>query len=219
MKSPCFLFSGLALIGVAGLHAETVVQTVNFSESATYTAVNGPVQLVDSSFFTGVFDPFDDALGTLDSFVIEWTLANTATGNLGGAGGSVSLTVTGSFTLNGDIYRGGVVGADGGGGPPNGPIALSAPIAEIDTFLVSGAGADYDADLLAAVSGEDTFIIGFSAPVDFSVSGSATFDASTVGDVKLTYNYSAVPEPAGVAGLAGLGALAFAACHRRRRAG
>ncbi len=221
MKSSYVFFSGLALSGAAGLQAQTVVQTVNFNESATYTSVSGPVQLVDSSFFAGVFDPFDDALGTLDGFVIEWTLANTATGNLGGAGGSVSLTVVGSFTLSGENYHDAVTGIDATGGPPNAGISLSAPIAETDTFLVSAAGVDYDAGLLAAVTGDGSFTIGFNAPVNFSVSGSATFDASTAGNVTLTYQYTptVVPEPAGVAALAGLGALGAVVWRRRRRAG
>ena len=218
MKSPQVLLLGLALATSAGLHAQTVVQTVNFNETATYTTVTGSVQLVDSSYFTGTFDPFDDALGTLDSFVIEWTLANTGTGNLGGSGGSISLPLAGALTLNGDTYQGDVVDVDAAGGPPNTAFALSVPITESDVFLVSGAGVDYDLAFLDTVTGEDPFTLAFTSSVTFSVSGSTTFDAATIGNVTLTYHYTAasVPEPATAAALAGLGALTFAITRRRR---
>jgi hypothetical protein len=219
MKPTTILLIGVALSATVALRAQTVVQTVNFNETATYTEASGTVEHVDSTFFTGTFNPFDASLGTLDSFVIEWTLANTGAGTLGSLGGSLSLTVSGSLALDGDIYHGGVVGFQGTGGPPNAPFSLSAPVTATDTFLSSGAGTDYDIAFLTLVTGESDFTIAYTAPVEFSiVSGSATFDASTIGNVTLTYNYTAanVPEPATAAALAGLGALALAALRRRR---
>ncbi|MFH1499249.1 MAG: hypothetical protein ABII82_15650 [Verrucomicrobiota bacterium] len=220
MKSTTILLIAVALSATAGLRAQTVVQTVNFNETATYTDAAGTVEHVDSTFFTGTFNPFDASLGTLDSFVIQWTLANTGAGTLGVSGGSLSLTVSGSLSLNGDIYHGGVVGFQGTGGPPNTPFSLSAPVTATDTFLSSGAGTDYDTAFLTLVTGDSDFTIGYTAPVVFSiVSGSATFDASTIGDVTLTYHYTAaaVPEPATAAALAGFVTLALAASRRRRR--
>lgn len=216
MKRLPLLLILLIMPCLTGLRAQTFVQTVNFNETTSYTAVSGAVQHVSSSFFVGTFDPFDDALGTLTSFVIEWDLANTATGNLGGSGGSISLSVSGGLTFNGDLHRGGIVGADATGGPPFGAIALSAEIEETDTFLVSGSGVDYDSDYLTAVLGEETFSVGYTAPVNFSVSGAATFDAVSSGSVTLTYHYTAVPEPSTYAILGGFVALTAAVWHRRR---
>jgi hypothetical protein len=216
MKTSVPLLAGLLLVGVAGAKAQTVVQTVNFDETTNYPGVSGSFEHVGSSFFTGVFDPFDGSLGTLESFVIEWTLINTATGNLGVSGGSVSMSVSGSLLLDGIFYRGGVVNADGTGGPPNAGISLSASIAETDTFLVSGAGVDYGFGLLSVVTGADSFTLAFNAPVNFSVSGSATFDASTLGDVTLTYSYTPVPEPSSSAALLGAFAVGLAVWRRRR---
>lgn len=220
MKLPALLLLG-SMIAAASLSAQTSVQTVTFDQSTTFTAASGSVQLVDSSFFTGSFNPFNSALGTLDSFEIEWTLANTGTGNFGASGGSISESVSGQLTLNGSIYHAGVLGANGTGGGPNGTIALSAPIGETDTFLVSGAGTDYAAAYLTAVTGTDPFTLAFTAPVNFSISsGTATFDAATSGSVKLTYHYTAaaVPEPATYAAIAGLLVLGLALWHRRRAA-
>lgn len=217
MKSTLVLLLALGWCGSVNLRAQSVVQSVNFSESTTYPAVSGSVQHVDASFFLGTFDPFNDALGTLDSFQIEWNLTNTGTGNFGGSGGSISLSVVGALTLNGSGYHNAVTGNDATGGPPNGAFSLSAPIAVTDAFLVSGAGTDYDSAYLAALTGNSTFTLGYTAPVNFSVSGLATFDASTLGSATLTYNYTpaAVPEPSTYTAIFGTLALA-AACFRRR---
>jgi hypothetical protein len=217
MKSKTILLIGVALSATAGLLAQTVVQTANFNETDSYTDVSTGFELVDDTFFTGTLNPFDDSLGTLDSFVITWTLANTGSGTFGSLGGSISLTVSGSLTLDGDIYHGGIVGFNGTGGGPGGILSLSAPVSASDTFLVSEAGDAYDTAFLELVTGESSFSIGYTAPVTFFfASGSATFDASTVGNVSLIYNYTAVPEPAVAAALAGLGALGAAVFRRRR---
>lgn len=219
MKLSRILFLALVLFGVVGLRAQTVVQTVNFSESDTFTAVTSSVQLVDSSFFIGTFDPFDDSLGTLTSYVIEWNLTNTGTGSFGGSGGSLSVSVVGSLTLNGNNYDNGVTGGNGTGGGPSQPFSVSASIERTNTFLVSEADTEDELTYLTAVTGANTFTLGYTAPVNFSIGfGSATFDASTSGSVTLTYNYTAVPEPSTYAAIIGALALGFVTWRRRSAA-
>lgn len=209
---------GLVLSGVSALQAETVVQTVHFDETATYTGATSDVQLVDESFFVGTFDPFDGSLGTLTGFVIEWSLENTATGNLGASGGSVTLVLVGPLTFNGGTYQFITPVVDTIAGAPNTPISLSLPFGQTDTFLVSGAGSDYDSAFLDAVMGDAPFTLAFGSAVSFSVAGSATFDAATLGTVTLTYNYTPVPEPSTYVAFAGVFMLGVAVWHRRRRA-
>lgn len=208
---------GVALFGIPGLQAATVEQTAHFNESATYTNVSSAVQLIDTAFFSGTFDPFDNSLGTLTGFVIEWSLESTATGNIGPAGGMVTLQLLGPLTINGSTYQFITPILESFGGAPNSPIALSVPFVQTHTFLVSGAGDDYDSAYLDAVMGDAHLTISFGSAVDYSVSGSATFDAATLGTVTLRYNYTAVPEPATFTAFAGVAMLGVAAWHRRRR--
>ena len=216
---PLLRVLSLALLACAtSLRAQTVEQIVIFNHSKDYTVASDSVQFVDSSFFVGTFDPFDSSLGTLDSFVIEWTLANTATGNLV-AGGSVSISVVGHFRLNDILYHPAVSGNSGTGGPAGGLLNLSAPIAETDHFAASEAGTTYDSALLTAVTGSEAFTVSYDAPINFSFpfGSSATFTAATIGSVKVTYHYTAaIPEPSTYAALVGLAAFGLTMWRRRQ---
>lgn len=212
MKLSRILLLTLVLFGVNGLRAQTVVQTVNFSESDTFTAVTSAVQLVDSSFFTGTFDPFDDSLGTLTSYVIEWNLTNTASGT---HGGSMNMSITGSLTLNGDVYEGGVVANQAIGGPPGASFSFSQPVEETHTFVVSEADTVDELTYLAAVTGGSTFTLAYTAPINFTPGGLSTFNAATSGSVTLTYHYTAVPEPSTYAAILGGLAIGFVMWRKR----
>jgi hypothetical protein len=205
------------LLAATSLAAQSVVQTVNFNHTASYTLSDtASVNLVGTTFFTGIFDPFDSSLGTLDSMVIAWDLANTADGTLGSSGGYLSLSVVGNLTLNGAVYQGGVTGNDAYGGAPNKAFSLSAPVTATDTFLATDEDhANYD-----VATGDSVFTVGYGAPVKFSSSfGLESFEALTSGSVTVTYNYTAtaVPEPATCAVILSLLALAGAVGLKRRR--
>ena len=191
------------------------MQTVNFSEADTFTAVSSSVQLVDSSFFTGTFDPFDDSLGTLTSYAIVWNLTNTASGT---HGGSMSMSISGSLTLNGDVYEGGVVASQSIGGPPGASFSFSRPVEETHTFVVAEADTVDELAYLAAVTGGSTFTLAYTAPINFTPGGVSTFDAATSGSVTLTYHYTAVPEPSTYTAILGGLAIGFVAWRRRSAA-
>jgi hypothetical protein len=188
-----------AAAGVKGQLTQT--QTVNFDFTGNYSSATTHVS---ADFFSASFDPFDEALGQLESFQIVWDVANTVTGTLGGAGGSVTLNFSGSLSLADILYRENIVGLAPGGGGPGGPISLSAPLSDTSLFLVSGAGVDYDQGILEAATGVNPFTVAFASPVTISVGGSATFEAITAGSVTLTYNYLApIPEPSAYAAIFG----------------
>jgi PEP-CTERM putative exosortase interaction domain len=150
--------------------------------------------------------------------VIEWSLANTAIGNLISGGSSVNLMLVGPLTFNGSTYHFVTPVMDVFGGAPNTPISLSVPIAQTHTFSVSETDINYNSAYLDAVMGDEPITLGFGSAVSFSVGGLATFDAVTLGSVTLTYHYTAVPEPSTYAAIFGVLALAAAAWFRRRAA-
>ncbi len=219
MKSIRLLTAAFGLCGAFPAHAQTTVQTVEFNFTENYNeAAATTFTHVGSSFFTGSFAPFDASLGTLDSFVVSWNLANAVDGTFGGSGGSVLIELDGGLTLNGISYTT-VRNGNSRGGAPGSAVAYSVPTISETTFLVSAAGETYDPRLLDAVAGATSFGLSYASPVTVQVSGSAVFDVITSGAVSLTYNYtaSAVPEPASGAmllgGFAGMGAM----MRRRRR--
>jgi hypothetical protein len=207
MKKPFLpqLLSGLSVLLLAGaVQASVITNAVNFSDSQT-TSGSGVIVHAGSSGLTGNFSPFNTSLGTLDSFIINWQVAISASGtaNANASGGGISEGLGGSTYLNAIAYNG-FGGGKGAGGAPNAAIpTTTATASNVRTHLPSDAGITYDPTLLSIVTGGSNFDITFK-----NVGGNTVYNTYTnmaditstmTGSVTLTYNYTpAVPEPSPV---------------------
>jgi hypothetical protein len=225
MKMIIPLLTALSL--ASAVHGATIVQTKTFS-----FVPDGSANLV--------FDQFDSSLGTLTSIVITTNITKSggslfvdndsetpASGNISQSvtislsSGDVVLTDTSLQPIGNNLtatsFYFATVGADDGDGPG-----------------VQTDGLDYDGTVFANVSnstsgtvnsageagyiGTGTFQINAGGTQGFNTSaigGAAVVidPASVSGDVTITYNYEAIPEPASAI----FGALGLLTLLRRRR--
>ncbi len=206
---PCLLLANAGLQAVA----QSVTQSVpfNFSNSGPL-----PLTVVTLGEFTGTFQPFNPALGTLESFQINWSIDFAASGTVtGDPSGSFNASASGGYRLNG-LSNGGYSNSDGDGGPTDQPVSLAFSVADPDLFLVSNAGVTYNPSLLAVVLGANSFPIDWDTAYVISGSGVGGVSGSAIGSVELIYNYSLVPE-ADTYAAAGLLVAAVGGVAWRRR--
>jgi hypothetical protein len=174
----------------------TVTQSHDFAASNAGSLYNGDgsaVELVNSSFFSTNMQPFNPALGTLQSFTVKWeNISGTLSGTVGPvSAGSASGSFGGSFTLAGSPY-GSNGGGNGGGNGPGLPLEVifpASPIVSDQTFTVANAGVTYDPAILAAVTGTSPFAAAFTSPATVSYTNVVDLAASVTGKVTLTYTY------------------------------
>lgn len=83
------------------------------------------------------------------------------------------------------------------------------------TFTVADIAGETQTALLSIVTGADPFLARYTSSITADLLGDVIVDLTAIADVTLTYSYSAVPEPATVALLLGVGALGFPILRRR----
>ena len=231
-------FVAVALLSsITTVQADTIVQSQSFlfedfnlDPSATF----GPIEVVDSDFFTASFLPFDTSLGTLNSVTIS--LTDFTAQAMGPANGE-QRTLTGS--LAGPVVFGDLVG----GVVPSG-FALAGFGQGLGTTLPGTGPGTVLLDLTSmpppgqTVNGFDDEIIlvndfttgtgpgvfqlatglgpvGVNLNDAFEIAGNInSVDVSTSGTISLTFDFTPVPEPS--SGLV-LGLLAAAVFGSRRR--
>jgi hypothetical protein len=188
-----------------------IVQSFSFSDSANGTdAVN--TALDPSGFSTGnVVVPFDQADGTLVSFLITWSMNfdfNFTTGDPGAGGDG---NAGGVYYVNTEGYN-----SQGNGNSGGGPVGtfVDAPFSvdNSTSFVLPGV----DPVILSAVLGSSDFALNWDAPFNIEASPVQTWAASVNGTVTIEYDY--VPEPASLPlTLLGIGVLATVIRRRSHR--
>lgn len=199
--------ASLALVSVTPSSAALFVQEVPLSFSASGTTATAV--LTDSDDMTVSFNPFNASLGTLNSFRVEWSVTYQLNfvNNSNGATGTISAG--GNYSLAGRSYDGNGDG-DGNSGPSGVPLSAGFTVSNNTLFPVADAGVTYDPGLLTAVTGASPFNALWNSATTPSFQDVTSWSASAIGSVKLTYDYTAVPEPADAgiaAGVVALGAV------------
>ena len=210
------------LIPIALTIATSRAATVSYSGdqlniNKTFSSVVSSQVVFDSTYLSASIPSFNAALGTLESFSVNWKLTGDYSGTLS-TGGAVNSSYGGVFRIN-DIAI--TASNNGGNGSGNGAnIFFSLPLASSEaqrtytfTFLASEAGSSYNAAVLTALTGTDPVSFRWDTPL--TIGGSwATLNVVGTATSSITYTYSAIPEASTLAlGVLGLGS----ACLRRRR--
>lgn len=163
---------GLAslMLGISAIptSASTVVQTFNYD--STVVLIDSSVVGTGATFYNitdGSTDPlllaqpFDNSLGTLQSFSVLLALDYEGFQTNGASGSGFSISSGGDITLN-DLNWTGTGNGTGNGGAPFSQISATFPINFSQTFLVSDAGETYDPAILDAVLGASPFEVRFA---------------------------------------------------------
>jgi hypothetical protein len=222
LKSKILWFSAICLVFCASnSDAGVVTQTFNYTDTKSGT---GSGTLINSNLngVTFTVNPFNSALGTLDSFTLAWSISMTGDGVGDAGGGGMSIGYGGSAFVNTTTYNG--IG-NGAGTSGIGPFStLSKSDSMTNAYTVANAGVTYDPVILAAITGGSTFSMSYKngssntayASYTNVVSATSTFTAG----LTVTYNYTAapaaVPEPS--VAVVGLALAAATVVVRRRRA-
>jgi len=202
----------LAFLSIGAASAATVVQTKTMT--FTHTLSQGNTGAPVGSIFTMSLNPFDESLGTLESFTISWVPTANATGTVGSSSvGGVGAGFGGNLSLDGASFA----SSSGGGSKSdiaNSQVATTITVSGHNTtYLASNAGVTYNPALLAAVIGDETFDLKWDGTVSplYSNLVAGQIDLQVIATV--TYTFTAVPEPSVML----LGAASGMIFLRRRR--
>lgn len=182
--------------------AATVSRTVNFSNTISGSG-SGAIQNADGNGLIGTnFNPFDNSLGTLQSFQVLWTVSVTASGvSSASQNGSLTSSLSGTVYFSTSSYAG-FGGGQNASGVPGSSISATGTGTNNKFFLVSDANVNYDPFILATVTGGSLFDLSFSSggistTIGTTFNDMASISSEMTGSVTLTYFYAAsgVPEP------------------------
>ena len=201
MKALPLTLSLFLVAGSTSSFGATIVQTETFyadNAGMLYSGSDG-LDLVDSTFFTSVFLPFDQSLGTLTSVEVLYTdFSVSGEGLVGNVG------PTGTFIAQwGGVYyleEGHFSGTGGAGqesGNPGDTLQATVGISDFtEKHLASEVGnSTLTALVFASALGADSFEVGFDTDVIFSVENMENLFVSTTGTISLVYDYDPIPEP------------------------
>ena len=205
----------LACLSATSAQAATVVQTEHWGTTEQITAGDGSFAYPTASV-TKTLDPFNTALGTLDSVTINWSFGVAISG-IAGEGASVNIGMSPNGWVNSTNF-GGVGNAGYYASLSQGAFsgATTTTFYLEQYFTAANAGVTCNPAFWPIVSGASSF----QAKLSFEGNGAyANYSSLTSGtvttsiDLVATYTYSAIPTP----GAAALIGLAGAFMSRRRR--
>lgn len=202
MKNPHnrYALAGALVLLSQSVPASTLSQPAEFATSNEGNLYQGygAQQLASPTFFTADFEPFDESLGTLESFTIRCNIG----GLLQGVGGDAEPTGTASSGFGGAFSIGGAT-FDGTGTSPVDPefadtgAPLEVPMGSIDyerNLTVANAGVTYDPAIVTTLTGNAPFPISFNTGggVMVTFTNVADLQASMSGTISITYVYQPV---------------------------
>ena len=209
----------LACLSATSAQAATVVQTEHWGTTEQITAGDGSFAYPTASV-TKTLDPFNTALGTLDSVTINWSFGVAISG-IAGEGASVNIGMSPNGWVNSTNF-GGVGNAGYYASLSQGAFsgATTTPFYFEQYFTAANAGVTCNPAFWPIVSGASSFQAKLG-PFEGALQngGYANYYRLTSGtvttsiDLVATYTYSAIPTP----GAAALIGLAGAFMSRRRR--
>jgi hypothetical protein len=157
----------------------------------------GVQQLASPTFFTADFEPFDESLGSLQSFTIRCRINGELVGMASDAEatGTASSGFGGTFSIGGFAFDG--TGGPGGNGVANSGALIDVAIGIPDyerNLTVANAGVSYDPSILSVVTGDVSFPISFNTGggVMVSFGNVADLQASLAATISITYLYQPV---------------------------
>ena len=209
----------LACLSATSAQAATVVQTGHWDTSEQLTPGSGSFSFSTTSL-NKTLDPFNTALGTLDSVTIHWSFGVAISG-IAGEGASVNIGMSPNGWVNSTNFGG--VGNAGyyaslSQGAFSGATTTTSYFEQY--FTAANAGVTCNPAFWPIVSGASSFQAKLG-PFEGGLQngGYANYYSLTSGtvttsiDLVATYTYSAIPTP----GAAALIGLAGAFMSRRRR--
>lgn len=199
---------------VSPVHGALIVQTATYhaSDYSGSVVTNGSSSLIDRLELTSAFNPFNSALGSLDSatvalsltFQIDWTDPNP----------SSSPSISGGTNIYWDWEGAGESAIWGtGGGNGTSPSSTGSLTMSMSTSAVTPGGlglvlADFNNPYTLSLVGDSMQVGGSNgATVDYQLKS---------GSLSVTYDYTAIPEPASYTVWVGFLAFSLFFVGRRR---
>lgn len=199
---------------VSPMYGALIVQTATYhaSDYSGSVVTSGSSSLIDRLELTSAFNPFNSALGSLDSatvalsltFQIDWTDPNP----------SSSPSISGGVDIYWDWEGSGESAIWGtGGGNGTGPSSTGSLTMSMSTSAVTPGSsglvlADFDNPYTLSLVSDGMQVGGSNgATVDYQLKS---------GSLSVTYDYTAIPEPASYTAWVGLLAFSLFFVGRRR---
>ena len=203
--------------------ASAAIQLQVFDQSELF--YDGPVAEAASYDIAPVsltVQPFDSALGTLNSVDIIWDITMDAEGtNLETQSSSISHSFGGAIYIDGARIDGFGIGS-GGGAAPGATFSTSASSMDNKSILST----DTEENLVAAwntITGASAYTLSMDASDGFFGSyqffgplANATIAFAEGSSISVEYSYTPVPEPSAFAVVVGVAALGLVSLRRRR---
>ena len=212
----------LATLAVPTASSAAII-TQSEVHQTTFTSFNGLQSQVipwgADADATSTVNPFNSALGTLDSVTIDWIYGGILNAMTGSSGGSGSVSVSGQLYVNAAAYRGVGSGGSNSAGANAPMTATQADRTASNTFTAASTGVN--PAIWTSFTGVSPYVVKFASSGNSgSYSGLVSGTLTTHRDVTVTYNYTpAVPEPSTcVMALAGLACGGYSMFRRRKRA-